>query len=97
MGSTRTSGRKGEENNLWRGDDVGYFGIHSWLYNHFGQANHCEFNPEHKAKRYEWANINHSHSRKRKDYIQLCPSCHRKFDKGQYFSKGHHYLEIISG
>jgi len=67
----------------WLGDKAGYVAHHIWLVKHFGKANHCEVNPAHIAKRYEWANINHSKSRNRADYIQLCPSCHRLFDMGK--------------
>jgi len=33
--------------------------------------------------RYEWANISGEYKRDVSDYIQLCPSCHRKFDMGK--------------
>ena len=73
----------GENSGRWKGNKVGYSGSHSWLSKQFGKAKICEFNNFHIAKRFEWANSNHSYSRKREDYIQLCPSCHRKFDLGK--------------
>ena len=82
-------GLKGHTNGYWKGDAVGYFGSHEWIYKHYGKANHCEFNLEHKTKRFEWANVSGKHKRNRNDYIQLCVSCHRKFDKGEFCSKGH--------
>lgn len=60
-----------------------YFRIHNWLAYHHGTANKCE-NELCKyvsPKRYEWALLKgKDHSRDRNNYIQLCPSCHRKYD-----------------
>ncbi len=48
-----------------------------------GKASKCE-NPDcsyPNPKRYEWAlRKGHSYSADPADYIQLCPSCHRKYD-----------------
>ena len=60
-----------------------YFRIHNWLnYNH-GKAIKCEnekctsVNP----KRFEWALLKgKDYAKDRNNYIQLCPSCHRKYD-----------------
>lgn len=61
-----------------------YSAFHSKLRYHNGRANKCE-NPDckHKnAKRFEWALIKgRAYSANRGDYIQLCPSCHRKYDE----------------
>ena len=32
------------------------------------------------AKKYEWANIDHKYNRILDDYIQMCTTCHRKYD-----------------
>ena len=81
--------------NAWKGDDVGYDGIHRWLRRTFGKANKCE-NPKcvyprnstHrpikiilKPARFEWALIKgKSYERKRENYIMLCKSCHSYYD-----------------
>jgi len=80
-----------------------YFRIHAWLiYNH-GKATKCE-NENCKSvnpKRYEWALLKgEDYKKDRNNFIQLCPSCHRKYDfteeqrskqskaaKGRVFSK----------
>lgn len=72
----------GKKNYLWKGIKTGYRAKHSWLIRNFGKAIRCE-NIEcnyYKPKRYEWANISGKHKRVKTDYIQLCPSCHRKWD-----------------
>lgn len=60
-----------------------YFRIHSWLIYWYGSAKCCE-NKDcgyRNPKRFEWALIKgRKHEKKRSSYIQLCPSCHRKYD-----------------
>ena len=60
-----------------------YFRIHNWLSYHYGKASKCENTDckNIKPKRFEWALIKgKQHSRNIENYIQLCPSCHRKYD-----------------
>ena len=57
--------------------------LHKKLHRDFGNATKCEnINCTCKyPKRYEWAlKKGHQYSSDAKDYIQLCPSCHRKYD-----------------
>ncbi len=84
-------GKFGEQSRRWKGNNAGYVAKHLWIIKHFGKADHCEMNRNHQAKRYEWANIDGKYSRKREDYIQLCPSCHRVFDKLNFCKWGHPY------
>lgn len=63
----------------WKGDKVGYGGVHQWLYKVKGRPIKCEHCGTIVGK-FEWANINHSYKRTTEDYIGLCISCHRKFD-----------------
>jgi hypothetical protein len=57
-----------------------YLDIHLWLIKNYGKANHCEYCNK-PAKRFEWALLKeNSHEYNVKNYIQLCPSCHRKYD-----------------
>lgn len=61
-----------------------YSSFHSKLRYVYGKASKCE-NPdcEHtNPKRFEWALIKgRKYSTNKCDYIQLCPSCHRKYDE----------------
>lgn len=75
-----SDGHKGEKSVFWKGDDVGYNALHSWLIRELGPASYCSNDITHKAKRYEWANISREYKRDLNDYKPLCPSCHRKFD-----------------
>jgi len=75
--------RYGKDNPEWKGDDASYSAIHHLLSTNYGKATRCENlvcafkNPQ----RYEWAYLgNNGYSRNKKDYVQLCASCHRKMD-----------------
>lgn len=71
---------RGERNNKWKGDEVGYHGIHEWLSRYFGEPKKCEeCGIDDPLKRYEWACI-HKHERKRENYIRLCKKCHNLLD-----------------
>lgn len=79
----------------WKGDEASYVAKHMWISKTFGKAACCENKdcsyPKlvnagrsliNAPKRFEWANISKKHKRDRSDYVQLCPSCHQKWDKG---------------
>lgn len=81
---------KGDKNFKWKGEEIGYFGIHTWIQRYYGKANHCEneedgrleFECNHKSKNYDWALIKgKDYKRKRENFMQLCHSCHLKYDK----------------
>lgn len=78
------NGFKEEERHLnWKGDGVGYQALHTWVRKHLGtpkQCSHCQ--ATHK-KKYEWANISRQYKRELTDWVRLCTSCHRKYDKGE--------------
>jgi hypothetical protein len=61
----------------YKGDNIGPRQIHIRL----GKASKCDIDISHQDKRFEWANKNHSVSINKDDYVQLCCSCHRIFDK----------------
>lgn len=84
-------GRFGELARRWKGEDAGYTAKHLWIVKHHGKASMCDECGTKNASRYEWSNISGEYKRDRSDYRQLCPSCHRKIDQGNYCRKGHEY------
>lgn len=74
-------GVKGELNVAWKGDKVGYWGIHAWLYREYGKAESCDFCETKTAKKYEWANKSHEYRRDRDDWLKLCARCHAIHDE----------------
>lgn len=73
----------------WKGLSAGYVAKHTWIIKHYGKASRCELCETKTAKRYEWANISGDYLRTREDYRELCPSCHRRLDYGNYCKNGH--------
>lgn len=71
-----------ENNGMWKGKKVGYHGIHKWLQAKFGKANHCEDKVCLKTSNiFHWAlKKDFEYERKRKNFMQLCIRCHRKYD-----------------
>jgi hypothetical protein len=67
----------------WKGNKVGYRGLHDWVGKKLGKANHCSVNMKHIRPRYHWANKSHEYKRDLDDWIQLCPSCHKFYDNGR--------------
>lgn len=73
----RTEGKK---NVNWKGDDVSYKCLHEWVYRKLGKATkylceHCDKQAQ------EWANKSGNYKREISDWIPLCKSCHKKYDK----------------
>jgi hypothetical protein len=61
-------------------DRLTYTTFHVWLKKYHGKPDHCEFCTK-PAKRFEWALLKGKvHEKNVNNYIQLCPSCHRKYD-----------------
>ena len=65
----------GENNPDWKGDSVGYRGIHKWIQAQLGKATKCMIDSTHKSTRYHWANISKEYKRDFNDWMQMCPSC----------------------
>jgi len=67
---------KGENNFQWKGDDVGYFALHSWVYRNLGKAKDCKRCGKIK-KRYVWHNISGEYKRDLSDWKSVCDTCHK--------------------
>ncbi len=74
-------GVKGELNHAWKGDNVGYYGIHAWVIRNMGKPLICEHCKDTSKKKYEWASKDHLYKRDLTEWLRLCTSCHRKYDK----------------
>lgn len=74
---------KGEKSPSWKGDKVGYHGLHKWIQSELGKPKYCADCGTTTAKRFEWANISGLYKRETKDFKRLCTSCHIAFDKAK--------------
>lgn len=71
----------GEKNASWKGDNVGYAGLHAWVKTVLGKPQKCDKCGCTDKKYYDWANISHQYKRDLNDWIRLCRSCHTKMDR----------------
>lgn len=73
----------GEKNYQWEGESVSYRNLHRWVIKNLGPAKKCNTCGKIKTtpKSIQWANKNHQYKRNLIDWIPLCASCHKKYDK----------------
>lgn len=70
---------KGKESGVWKGDNIGYHGMHQWIKKTYGKPIKCE--RCNSTKFVQWANKSHRYDREdRSDWIQLCSKCHYFYD-----------------
>lgn len=62
----------------WKGDDVGYHGLHTWLRRHTTKPKSCEFCDNKPPK--HLACITGIYNRDFVNYKYLCQTCHENFD-----------------
>lgn len=69
----------------WKGDEVGYVGLHEWVYKILESPMRCSDCGVKKENNHQihWCNVSGEYRRDISDWIRLCVSCHRKFDLGR--------------
>jgi hypothetical protein len=76
--------QKGENSPHWKGDDIGYWGIHDWLYTNYGSADKCENKNclGTASNKFQWAKLHSKpYERRRENFIMLCIRCHVLYDE----------------
>ena len=78
-------GLKEEKSPSWKGEDVGYSGLHKWVALKLGKPKQCELCLKTTLNPYQihWANKSHQYKRELTDWIRLCASCHLAYDRKQ--------------
>lgn len=73
----------GPNSYLWEGDKAKYRTIHTWVTKWKGKPEYCEFCNKTKTtpKSIHWANKSHNYKRDLTDWLSLCVSCHKRYDK----------------
>jgi len=72
---------RNEKHYLWKGDNVGYKGLHGWINKKIGNPKKSDICGTVEEKIYEWHNIDKKYRRDFKDWKRVCRKCHRKEDK----------------
>lgn len=77
----KISNSQSEENGFqWKGDKAGVSAMHTWVIKWKGRPRECEVCGITTAKKFEWANVDHSYKRILDDYIRMCTKCHMAYD-----------------
>lgn len=73
----------GANHKLWKGDNVGYDALHTWLYRRFGRPETCQFCKKGglKGRKIHWANKSGDYKRVKRDWLRLCAKCHYHYDR----------------
>ena len=70
----------------WKGKNIGYISIHSWNNRHHPKKGTCKYCRENKKT--VWAlKKGKKHRRGIKNYIELCQSCHIKYDMTEKWAR----------
>lgn len=79
----------GKANAKWKGDKVGYYGLHLWVKRQLGKPDTCEFCGRSglSGRQIHWANRTGQYLRDVNDWLRLCSKCHGQYDKGQGMRK----------
>lgn len=77
--TTRPVFPTGEGHYAWKGESPGYWAIHAWIRRKYDQTGICEHCGKTEGTT-EWANRDHEYRRSRDDWMELCRSCHRRYD-----------------
>lgn len=81
-GIPRVTGLFGEKSPSWKGEKVGYRGLHIWVQMMLGKPEYCtKCGIQGNGHNMHWANISGEYRRDITDWIRLCAKCHGKFDK----------------
>lgn len=63
-------------------EGVGYRALHRWVEQHLGRPNKCiQCGIIGYGRKMHWANKSQNYQRLISDWIRLCPSCHKMYDR----------------
>ena len=77
-GKNRYTATKGHKHHNWKGDDVGYVGLHMWIRRNFPKPELCHLCREKQPQ--EVACITSIYNREFKNWAWFCRKCHYLYD-----------------
>lgn len=69
-----------EKHPLWKGDSVGYVGLHYWVRRKLGNASRCARADSTCKGMFEWCNLDGEYTRDLDTWESMCRSHHRRYD-----------------
>lgn len=80
--------QKKENNSSWKGNKATYAAFHYRVESERGKPCLCVICGSLEANIYEWANLTGKYE-DTSDYMRMCRSCHRRYDKNRKNSSSH--------
>ena len=79
-----------------RWNSLGYMGKHRRIWRKFGKANRCD-NPlcKGESKTFGWSNVSGKYKANKKDWKQMCTSCHMNKDHRKNKMTDKERLQIV--
>jgi len=76
-----------EKHWAWKGNNVSYGSLHSWIKRNLGTPTKCEHCGQDglTGKKIHWANKSGQYKRDLSDWLRLCVSCHREYDHISFY------------
>ena len=76
---------RGEKSHLWKGENVGYRGLHYWVRSLLGTPDTCEFCGKNglSGRKIHWANKSGEYKHNITDWLRLCVKCHKAYDRNK--------------
>lgn len=72
---------RGKGHPLWKGEKVGYRGLHYWLHREKGVPKKCiDCKATSDQRKIQWSNVDGKYHRHIDDYVGRCASCHKIHD-----------------
>lgn len=74
--------KREDKHHSWKGDYVGYNGLHKWVERKLGKPKKCDNKAcNGKCKWFDWARKTDKYKRELNNWIRLCRSCHLYYDR----------------
>jgi hypothetical protein len=87
--------QRAELNPNWKGEEVGYLGLHKWVKDQLIKPQVCQ--DCNQPKELDLANISGEYNRDVSDWRWLCRKCHKAFDKDRIGETSKMYTKYESG
>lgn len=75
--------KRGDKHPDWKGDNIGYVRLHSWVREQRGTPETCEHchRTGLKGQKIHWASRSRKYKRDSSDWLRLCVPCHYTYDR----------------
>jgi len=76
----KTGQYRNDKHPLWKGDNVGYSALHTWIYRNKTRSNTCEQCYEQNIPTH-FANLDYEYTRDVNTWGEMCAKCHNAYDR----------------